>query len=257
MNRIKILLADDHAVVREGIRKLLETDPDLKIVAEAENGREAVALAAKTSPDIVIMDLAMPVMNGLSATRLIAQRQKEVKIIVLTSYDSDINIKELREAGASGYLLKQGDAAELLRAVREVHKGGNVFSASIVKRLHRREVGHADTNGHTGVANSLTPRQMEVLQLISEGFKNLEMATELDISVKTVEKHRQCVMDKLNLHHAASLTLYAINERLVTLDAIRAPRTNIALPLGPLCTGIKKPRFRTNFLSPSIQSPTP
>src|SRR5689334_1496919 len=133
MITIKILLADDHAIVREGIRKLLETDSDLAIVAEAANGREAVAFAAKTSPDVVIMDLAMPVMNGLTATRLITNRQKEVKVIVLTSHDSDINVKELREAGASGYLLKQSDSAELLSAIQEVHRGGNAFSPSIVK----------------------------------------------------------------------------------------------------------------------------
>jgi DNA-binding NarL/FixJ family response regulator len=231
MNKIKILLADDHAVVREGIRKLLEPDSDLEIVAEAENGREAVALAGKTSPDVVIMDLAMPIMNGLTATRLITRRQKEVKVIILTSHDSDINVKEAREAGARGYLLKQGDAAELLRAIREVNRGGNVFSPSIVKRLQLREVGRAGSDGSRGVANSLTRRQTEVLQLISEGFRNAQIATELDISVKTVEKHRQWVMDKLELHDVASLTRYAINERLVTLETVRVPRTKIVPPL--------------------------
>jgi DNA-binding NarL/FixJ family response regulator len=229
MNKIRILLADDHGIVREGLRKLLETDSELEIVAEAENGREAVALARKTSPDVVIMDLAMPIMNGLTATRLTTNGQKEVKVIVLTSHDSDTNVKELREAGASGYLLKQSDSAELLRAIREVNGGGNAFSPSIVKRLHRREIGRADSDSPSGVLNSLTPRQTEVLQLISEGFRNHQIATELNISVKTVEKHRQFVMDKLNLHDVASLTLYAINERLVTLGSVRVPRTDIPL----------------------------
>jgi DNA-binding NarL/FixJ family response regulator len=228
MNKIKILLADDHAIVREGLRKLLETDSELEIVAEARNGREAVALVGKTSPDVVIMDLAMPLMNGLTATRLITGRQKGVKVIVLTSHDSDINVKELREAGASGYLLKQSDAAELFRAIREVNRGGSVFSPSIVKRLNRREVGRADSDGPGRVTNSLTRRQTEVLQLISESFSNKQIARELDISVKTVEKHRQWVMDKLNLHDVASLTRYALSERLMTLESIRVPQTEFA-----------------------------
>ena len=210
MKKIAVLLVDDHAVVRQGLRALIEAEGDMVVVAEAENGRQAVAQTKKRLPDVVVMDVAMPGMNGLEATRQIVRNVPSAKVLVLTSYGDDDYVSQLLEAGATGYLVKQTAATDLLRAIREVHEGNTFFSPVIAKRLrqHDREA----FLGSQPVAHTarLTSREAEVLQLVAEGFANKQIAAELSISIKTVEKHRQQAMNKLNIHDVAGLTRYAI-----------------------------------------------
>jgi DNA-binding NarL/FixJ family response regulator len=212
MKKIALLLVDDHAVVRQGLRALLEAEGDIVVVGEAENGREAVVLTKKTLPDVVVMDLAMPAMNGLEATRQIVRNVPSAKVLVLTSYADDDYVAQLMAAGATWYLLKQTAAADLLKAIRQVRGGHEFFSPMIAKRLRKRSreaftVGQPDAK--TG---RLTSREAEVLQLVAEGFANKQIAAELSISIKTVEKHRQQAMNKLNIHDVAGLTRYAMSK---------------------------------------------
>jgi DNA-binding NarL/FixJ family response regulator len=212
MKQISVLLADDHTVVRQGLCALLEAQSDIKIVGEAANGRQAVDLAKKTLPDVVLMDLAMPVLNGLEATRQIRRNVPSAKVLVLTSYDDDQYVQQIVQAGASGYLIKQTAANDLLGALRSVQQGNNFYSPAIARRLrqHNRDgAGHGPTPSR---GNELTPRETEVLQLIAEGLPNKQIAARLEISVKTVEKHRQQVMNKLNIHHIAGLTRYSMSK---------------------------------------------
>jgi DNA-binding NarL/FixJ family response regulator len=213
MKKIGVLLADDHAVVRQGLRALLEAEGDITVVGEAENGRQAVAQTKKTLPDVVVMDVAMPGMNGLEATRQIVRNIPSSKVLVLTSYGDDDYVTQLLEAGASGYLVKQTAAADLLKAIREVHHGHAFFSPSIAKRLRQQE-SEALEGGQPPASRTgrLTSREAEVLQLVAEGFANKQIAAELAISIKTVEKHRQQAMNKLNIHDIAGLTRYAISK---------------------------------------------
>ncbi|HEY5913616.1 MAG TPA: response regulator transcription factor [Verrucomicrobiae bacterium] len=215
MKRIGVLLVDDHTVVRQGLRALLQSVEDLEIVGEAENGRQAVMLARKTLPDVVVMDVAMPLLNGVEATRQILKLVPSVKVLVLTSYGDDECVDQLLEAGAAGYLLKQTAANDLIRAIHEVQRGNTFFSPPIAKRL-RQNRRDAFASGHPGKkGGELTCREAEVLQLIAEGFSNKQIAGELGISIKTVEKHRQQVMNKLNIHDVAGLTRYAISKGMV------------------------------------------
>jgi DNA-binding NarL/FixJ family response regulator len=215
MKKIGVLLVDDHTVVRQGLKALLKSEQDLEVIGEAENGRQAVVLARKTPPDVVVMDIAMPLLNGLEATRQILKSVPSAKVLVLTSYGDDECVQQLMQAGASGYLIKQTAANDLLKAIREVQRGNAFFSPSIAKRL-RDQCREAFTNGHSAKKTSeLTTREAEVLQLIAEGFSNKQIAAELGISIKTVEKHRQQVMNKLNIHDVAGLTRYAISKGMV------------------------------------------
>ena len=210
MKKIGVLLADDHAVVRQGLRALLEAEGDIVVVGEVENGRHAVAQAKKLLPDVVVMDVAMPGMNGAEATRQIVRNVPSTRVLVLTSYGDDDYVTQLLDAGASGYLLKQTAAAELLKAIRQV-RGGNVFfSPAIAKRLRQEDREATVGNQPAARLSRLTSREAEVLQLVAEGFANKQIAAELAISIKTVEKHRQQAMNKLNIHDIAGLTRYAI-----------------------------------------------
>ena len=212
MKKIAVLLVDDHAVVRQGLRALLEAEGDIAVVGEADNGREAVVLAKKILPDLVLMDLAMPGLNGLEATRQIVRNLPSARVLVLTSYGDDDYVTQLLEVGASGYLVKQTAAADLLKAIREVHEGNAFFSPSIAKRL-RQPGGAAFRAGQPRAkTGKLTSREAEVLQLVAEGFANKQIAAELSISIKTVEKHRQQAMNKLNIHDIARLTRYALSK---------------------------------------------
>jgi DNA-binding NarL/FixJ family response regulator len=212
MKKIAVLLVDDHAVVRQGLRALIEAEGDLAVVGEAENGREAVALTKKHLPDIVLMDVAMPGMNGMEATRQIVRNVPSAKVLVLTSYGDDDYVTQLMEAGASGYLVKQTAAADLLKAIREVRGGKEFFSPTIAKRL-RQQGRAAFEGGETSPKHGkLTSREAEVLQLVAEGLANKQIAGELNISIKTVEKHRQQAMNKLNIHDIAGLTRYAMSK---------------------------------------------
>ena len=212
MKKIAVLLVDDPAVVRQGLRALLEAEGDLTVIGEAENGREAVAVARKTFPDVVVMDVAMPGMNGLEATRQILRSLPATKVLVLTSYGDDDYVTQLIEAGATGYLLKQTAADDLLKAIREIKGGRTFFSPVIAKRLHQQDRTAFMEGDPTLKGAKLTSREAEVLQLVAEGMANKQIAAELCISIKTVEKHRQQAMNKLNIHEVAGLTRYAISK---------------------------------------------
>ena len=218
--KISVLLADDHTVIREGLRVLLEATGEVKVVGEAETGRQAVAMARKLNPDVVVLDVAMPLLNGLEATRQILRDVPNTKVLILSSYSDDEYVHQLIEAGAIGYLVKQTAAQDLMKAIREASKGNAFFSPAISKRL-LEQYREACVSGATIKRNvsSLTSREMEVLQLIAEGYANKQIADELSISVKTVEKHRQQLMEKLNLHDVASLTRYAVSKGIVEVPA--------------------------------------
>jgi len=212
MKRITVLLADDHTIVRQGLRALLEAEGDIEVVGEAQTGRQAVQLTRKLLPAVVVMDIAMPLLNGLQATRQILGEVPATRVLVLSAHGDDEYVEQVLGLGAAGYLIKQTSAFHLSRAVREVHKGNMFFSPSIARRLRDREqkapVGAAGRRRRR--APGLTAREVEMLQLIAEGMANKQAAAELGISIKTVEKHRQNLMTKLDIHDTAGLTRYAI-----------------------------------------------
>jgi two-component system, NarL family, nitrate/nitrite response regulator NarL len=212
MKPITVLLAEDHMIVREGLRALLKLEDDIEVVAEAENGRQTVELARKLRPVVVVMDIAMPLLNGLEATRQILQAQPATRVLILSAHSDDAYVEKVMALGAAGYLVKQTAAHVLPEAIREVHKGNTFFSPAISKRRDHHQKKSQDRGDLRTDENAphLSSREMEVLQLIAEGKANKETAEELHISVKTVEKHRQKVMEKLNIHDTAGLTRYAI-----------------------------------------------
>jgi DNA-binding NarL/FixJ family response regulator len=208
---ITVLLADDHTVVREGLRTLLEAEPDIQVVGEAETGRQAVAMAKRLLPGVVVMDIAMPLLNGLEATRQILAAVPAARVLILSAHSDDAYIEQVATLGGAGYLLKQTSASHLCSAVREVHAGRTAFSPAIVRRLSQaEETSLARGARHQPKLARLTSRETEVLQLIAEGQANKQAAAELGISVKTIEKHRQRLMEKLHIHDTAGLTRYAI-----------------------------------------------
>jgi two-component system, NarL family, nitrate/nitrite response regulator NarL len=216
MKRITVLLAEDHTIVREGFRKMLELENDFEIVGEASDGRQAVVLTRKVRPDVVLMDIAMPLLNGLEATRQVLKALPATKILILSAHSDDAYVKNATDSGAVGFLLKQTSAHEVCQAIREVQKGKTFFSSSISRRLNRL---NPQSLGRVGRLNQkavkLTSREMEVLQLIAEGKANKESAAELGIGIKTVEKHREHVMQKLDIHDTAGLTRYAISAGII------------------------------------------
>ncbi len=216
MKRITVLLAEDHTIVREGFRKMLELEKDFEVVGEAQEGREAVALAKKLRPAVVLMDIAMPKLNGLEATRQVLKAVPGIKVVILSAHSDDAYVKNATESGAMGFLLKQTSAHEVCRAIREVQQGKTFFSPSITRRRDRLD---SQSPGGTGrlkkKAAQLTSREMEVLQLIAEGKANKETASELGIGIKTVEKHREHLMQKLDIHDTAGLTRYAISTGII------------------------------------------
>ena len=214
---IKILLADDHIITRQGLRSLLETQSDIEVVAEAQDGRTAVRLARQLSPDIIIMDVSMPDLNGIEATRQIVSDFENIKVIALSMHSDTLYVAEMLKNGASGYLLKDCAFDELIQAIRIVITGKTYLSPAIsgvvvddyLHRLSKSEVSSADV---------LTDREREVLQLMAEGKSTKEIARHLYISTKTVETHRRQIMNKLNLHSVAELTKYAIKKGLTSLE---------------------------------------
>ena len=212
MKKITILLADDHTIVREGFRKMLELESDLAVVGEAQDGRQAVALVKKLRAAVVLMDIVMPLLNGLEATRQVLKDVPTTKVLMLSAHSDDAYVQTAIESGAAGFLLKQTSASDVCRAIREVHRGKTFFSPSIARHFNRLNPLLA---GRTGALSSkaaqLTSREMEVLQLIAEGKANKETASELGIGIKTVEKHREHLMEKLDIHDTAGLTRYAIS----------------------------------------------
>jgi len=221
MKKIHVLLADDHTVVRQGLRMLLEGEQDITVVGEADNGLQTVQLARKLKPDIVVLDVAMPHLNGLEVTRRIMRDLPDTRVLVLSSYSDEEYVQQLTEQGASGYLVKQTAANDLIKAIREAHKGNAFFSPSISKRF-LDQCRDAFTHGGrpSKQTGRLTAREAEVLQMIAEGRANKQIAADLGISIKTVEKHRQQVMNKLGIHDVAGLTRHAISKGIVAAPRI-------------------------------------
>ncbi len=216
MKKITVLLAEDHTIVREGFRKMLELEKDLEIVGEAQDGRQAVALVKKLKPAVVLMDIAMPLLNGLEATRQILKDFPATKILMLSAHSDDAYVSTAVESGAVGFLLKQTSAHEVCRAIREVAAGKTFFAASITKHFNRLNPLLPANKGKLNTKTvRLTSREMEVLQLIAEGKANKETATELGIGIKTVEKHREHLMTKLDIHDTAGLTRYAVSAGII------------------------------------------
>ena len=216
MKRITVLLAEDHLIVREGFRSLLKHERDIEVVAEAETGRQAVQLTRKLRPAVVVMDIAMPLLNGLEATRQIRRDFPDTKVLILSAHSDDAYVEQMTELGAAGFLLKQTSSDALATAIREVQKGNKFFSPAIAKRLNRSEQKSLNRRGQLKKRiNRLSSREVEVLQLIAEGQPNKQVAAELGVSFKTIDKHRQHLMAKLNIHDVAGLTRYAISAGII------------------------------------------
>jgi len=211
MKQITVLLAEDHTIVRQGLRLLVEADGDIKIAGEAKTGREAVQMTRDLHPEVIVMDIAMPLLNGLEATRQILKTFPGTKILILSAHSDPEYVEQVVKAGALGYLVKQSSGDVLAKAIRELHQGRTFFTPAIAKRLKdefqkaTEGVGLRKKKDH-----QLTSREVELLQLIAEGQANKQIASELSISIKTVEKHRQHLMEKLNIHDIAGLTRFAI-----------------------------------------------
>jgi DNA-binding NarL/FixJ family response regulator len=218
MKLITVLLAEDHTILREGIRSLLENESDIEIVGEAETGQQAVKLTRKLRPAVVLMDIAMPVLNGLEATRQIRKDFPETKVLILSALSADVYVEQVAELGASGFLLKHTSSEDLAMAIREVGNGNTFFSPGFSKRLQRQQNLRGRRGNFRQKTNRLSSREVEVLQLIAEGKPNKQVAVELGLTFKTVDKHRQSVMSKLDIHEVAGLTRYAIAEGIIQGD---------------------------------------
>jgi len=216
VKRTTVLLAEDHNIVREGFRSLLKHERDIEVVGEAETGRQAVQLTRKLRPAVVVMDIAMPLLNGLEATRQIREGFPDTKVLILSAHSDVAYVEQVAVSGAAGFLLKQTNSHVLAEAIREVHKGNAFFSPSISKRMLDRCQKSADGREQLEKkGNRLSSREVEVLQLIAEGKPNKQVAAELGVSFKTVDKHRQHLMSKLDIHDIAGLTRYAIAEGII------------------------------------------
>jgi two-component system response regulator NreC len=218
MKKIRLLVADDHKIFRQGITKLLEQEPDLQVVGEAADGREAVKKATELKPDLVLMDIAMANLNGLEATKQIKKVLPETKIIMVTMHKNEEYILQSFQAGASGFILKEGAVEELVNAIRSIYQDKSFLSPTISKTLIDAYLRKMETGKTETPFDLLTDREREVLQLIAEGYTNREVAKALFISVKTVEAHRAHIMQKLNIHDVAKLVKYAIQKGLVDLN---------------------------------------
>jgi DNA-binding NarL/FixJ family response regulator len=213
----RVLLADDHRIIREGLRSLLQKQPDMEVVEEAQDGITAVRLTEKLHPDIVIMDIGMPDLNGIEAARQIVTRLKDVKVIALSMHSDKRFVLEMLKAGASGYLLKDCAFEELINAIRTV-SSGQIYLSHRVTGVVVDEYLHNRPASESTVYSLLTAREREVLQLLAEGNTTKSIAASLHVSTKTIETHRQQIMEKLNLRSVAELTKYAVKEGLTSLD---------------------------------------
>ncbi len=210
MRRITVLIAEDNERVRKALRKMLKSDSKMKVVGEAEDGRRAVALAKELRPDVVLMDIAMPVLNGVAATREVLKSLPDTKVLILSAHDADAYVKGAKESDTVEFLLNQSSGNDVCRAIREVRKGKRLFRPSISTRFDWVDPQSPPAGRLARRAVHLTSREMEVLQRIAEGKANKETAAELGIGIKTVEKHRQHLMEKLDIHETAGLTRFAI-----------------------------------------------
>ncbi|HEX2662706.1 MAG TPA: response regulator transcription factor [Candidatus Acidoferrum sp.] len=216
MKKIRILLADDHKLMRSGLRLLIEQQPDLTVVGEAADGREAVALAGSLRPDVAVMDISMPNLNGIEAAHQITQSHAELAVIVLSMHPDESYVLRALKAGAKGYLLKDSAESDLITAVRAVARGKSFFSPAVSKVLLDDYIRKLKRSGAEDAYDLLTPREREVLQLVAEGKSNKEVANLLNLSVYTVETHRANIMQKLNLKGVPELTLYAVRKGIIS-----------------------------------------
>ena len=218
MSKIRVLLAEDHTIVRKGIRALLDDAPIVEVVGEAENGREAVAQAEALQPDIVLMDHTMPLLNGLEATRQIRKLLPHVQVLILTMHTNEEYVFQFLQAGAAGYLVKQTAPTDLITAIEAIHRGDSFLSPTISRAVIEEYVRVGEAAGKGAPDGTLTEREREVLQLIAEGFSNQEIGAQLHISMKTVGVHRTNLMQKLDLHNLAELTKFAIRTGIIGLE---------------------------------------
>jgi NarL family two-component system response regulator LiaR len=218
VDKIRILLADDHVLVRQGTRELLEQQEDMEVVAEAGDGEEAVRLAAGQRPDVVIMDISMPKLNGIEATQQIKARHPATAVLVLTAYDDDQYIFALLEAGAAGYLLKDVQASELIKAVRSVHAGESVLHPVVARKVIHRFAQPPSEDTQATALGQLTEREMQVLKLAAKGMTNQEIAQELVIGVRTVQVHLSNVFNKIGVGSRTEAVVHALREGWITLE---------------------------------------
>ena len=215
---IRVLIADDHTLFREGLRALFASEGDIEVVGEAANGQEAVHRALELRPEVVVMDLMMPIMNGIEATRELLAKLPEVKVLVLSMYDDEEHVQRLLASGASGYMLKKATSDELVRALREVVAGGIPLDPSVAAKVVKDYVRRVQGEEEPTQGPELTPREVEVLKLIAQGLSNQAIADQLGLSRKTVDVHRANLMRKLDLHTVTELVKYALRRGLITLD---------------------------------------
>lgn len=216
MSHIRLLLADDHAIIRAGIRLVLERQPDFEVVAEAADGREAVAQANQFHPDVVVLDLAMPNLNGIEAMRQICSNHPHVQVVVLTMHSDEEYVLRALKAGARGYVLKESAESDLIAGIRAVFSGKSYFSPKVSRMLVEDYVRQLQDRDLEDSYDLLTPREREILQLVGEGKSNKDMANALNLSVYTVETHRSNLMEKLNLHSVPELMLYAVRKGVIS-----------------------------------------
>jgi len=216
MNKIRVLLADDHTILRDGIRALLDDQADIEVIGEAEDGQATVKMTAQLLPDVVVMDIAMPLLNGLEATRQIQRDYPQVKVLILTMHENEEYIRQVLAAGALGYVLKDAAARDLLGAIRTVYQGEAVLSPAITRLVIEDYLRWGDIRPPDST-NGLTSREREVLQLIAEGYTNKEIAEILCLSIKTVQSHRTNLMSKLDLHDRGELIKYAIQKKIIDI----------------------------------------
>ena len=216
MSKIRIIVADDHTIVREGVRLLLDAQMDMEVVGEAADGQQALTQVRKLKPDIVLIDISMPILNGLEATRAIKREYPQIHVIVLTMYESDEYFFQVLDAGASGYVLKKAASADLAAAIRAVHAGDVFLYPSVARRLVADYLTRVKSGEEQSSYDGLTPREREVLRLIAEGYTNQVIAEKLVISPSTVQTHRTRIMQRLNLHSRAELIQYAVRKGLLT-----------------------------------------
>jgi DNA-binding NarL/FixJ family response regulator len=215
MNPLRIVLADDHTLFRQGLRRVLEEQRGWEVVAEARDGADAVRCALELTPDLVIMDVAMPRLNGVEATRQIARRLPDVRVLIVSMYSDEVYVTQALEAGAHGFILKDAADSDLVRAVTDLAAGRSFFSPAVAKVMLDDYVRHLAARGITDRFDSLSEREREVFQLIAEGHSNKDIAALLNVSPGTVETHRGRIMDKLDVHSAAEIVLYAVRKGVI------------------------------------------